>query len=167
MAVDKENVPPETKLVDSIWAYKLKSNGSKRGRLNIRGFKQVDGQSCDSANIQVPVTNNATIRLVLVLILLAGWVSHIVDVNGAFLHGIFKKEDKAHMKVPESSKYVHPPNTVLLLLCTIYGLKQAAMVFWKELPKALRGMGLKRSTPDPCLYHTVFLDRPWIWISNC
>ena len=28
------------------------------------------------------------------------------------------------------------------------------MAFWKELLKAMRGMGLKRSTVDPCLYYS-------------
>jgi hypothetical protein len=152
-AVDKESLPPGTKPIDSTWACKLKSNGTKRGRLNARGFKQVDGQSYDSANIHAPVTNAVTVRLVLVLMLLAGWVSHVVDVKGAFLHGKFEKGEKVYMKVPEGWEGFYPTNTVLLLLRTIYGLKQAAMAFWKELLKAMRGMGLKRSTADPCLYY--------------
>ena len=38
-AVDKDSIPPETKVIDSTWACKLKSNGTKRGVLNARGFK--------------------------------------------------------------------------------------------------------------------------------
>ena len=71
-AVDKENIPPGTKLVDRIWACKLKSNGTKRGRLNVCGFKQVDRHSSDSVNTHAPVTNNVTVRLVLVLVIMAG-----------------------------------------------------------------------------------------------
>jgi hypothetical protein len=41
---------------------------------------------------------------------------------------------------------------VLILLKTLYGLKQAAMAFWRELFKAFRSMGLDRSKVDPCLY---------------
>ena len=44
-AVDKESIPPETKVIDSTWTCKLKSNVTKCSRLNVRGFKQVDGQS--------------------------------------------------------------------------------------------------------------------------
>jgi hypothetical protein len=32
--------------------------------------------------------------------LVAGWVAHIVDVKGAFLHGKFEKGEKVYMKVP-------------------------------------------------------------------
>ena len=71
-AIDKDSIPPETKVMYSTWACKLKSNVTKRGRLNACGFKQVDGQSYDSTNIHAPVTNNVTVRLVLVLVLLSG-----------------------------------------------------------------------------------------------
>jgi hypothetical protein len=33
-----------TKIIGSIWAMKKKSNGTLRGRMNARGFKQVEGQ---------------------------------------------------------------------------------------------------------------------------
>ena len=128
-AVDRDSIPRGTKVIDSMWACKLKSNGTKRGRLNTRGFKQVDNRSYDSANIHAPVTNNITIRLFLVLVLLAGWVAHIVDVKGACLYGEFEEGEKVYMKVPEGWEHLYPPNVILLLLCTIYGLKQVAMAF--------------------------------------
>ena len=36
----------------------------------------------------------------------------------------------------------------------IYGLKQSAMVFWKQLLMCMKSMGLSRSKADPCLYYT-------------
>ena len=34
-----------TKIIDSVWAIKKKkSNGTLRGQMNARGFKQVEGQ---------------------------------------------------------------------------------------------------------------------------
>ena len=91
-AFDKESVPSGTNIIDSTCECKLKNNWTKRGRFIVRGFKQVDGQSYDSVNIHASITNNVTVRLVLVLMLMAGLVAHIVDVKGAFLHGKFKKE---------------------------------------------------------------------------
>ena len=38
-AVDRDSIPRGTKVIDSTWACKLKSNGKKCGRLNARGFK--------------------------------------------------------------------------------------------------------------------------------
>ena len=42
---------------------------------------------------------------------------------------------------------------LLLLLKTIYGLKNAAKAFWKELLKAFGAMKCKRSDADPCMYY--------------
>ena len=64
------------------------------------------------------------------MMLMTVWVSHIVDVKGAFLHGTgtYEKGEKVYMKVPECWDGFYPTNTVLLLLHTLYGLKQAAMM---------------------------------------
>ena len=37
--IDKDDLPPGTKLIDSTWVCKKKSSGVLRGRLNTRGFK--------------------------------------------------------------------------------------------------------------------------------
>jgi hypothetical protein len=37
--VKRKNLPPGTKVIDSTWACKKKSNAALRGRLNARGFK--------------------------------------------------------------------------------------------------------------------------------
>ena len=128
-AVDKDSIPSGTKVIDSTWACKLKSNGTKRDRISTRGFKQVDGQYYDSSNIHTPVTNNVPIRVFLVLMLMAGWIARIVGVKGAFLHGEFKKGEKVYMKVPEGWEHFYLSNVILLLLRTNYGLKQSAMAF--------------------------------------
>ena len=58
------------------------------------------------------------------------------------------------MKVPEGWECCYPPNTLIFLLPTIYGLKQAATEFWKELPRTMRDMGLERSTANSCVYYS-------------
>jgi hypothetical protein len=67
----KSDLPPGTKIIDSVWAMKKKSNGTLRGRIKARGFKQVKGQYYDGMTISSPVTNSATIRIVLVLMVMA------------------------------------------------------------------------------------------------
>ena len=59
----------------------------------------------------------------------------------------------------------YPPNVVLLLLRTIYGLKQAAAQFWKELLEALRFMKYERNKADPCLYFKWVNNKLIVWIS--
>ena len=80
--IKKSELEPGTKIIDSTWACKKKSNGTLRGRLNARGFKQVDGTHYDGSSIHAPVTNPATIRIVLTLMMMGSMKSEVVDVNG-------------------------------------------------------------------------------------
>jgi hypothetical protein len=57
----KSDLPPGTKIIDSVWAMKEKRNGTLCGRINARGFKQVEGQHYNGTIISSPVTNSATI----------------------------------------------------------------------------------------------------------
>ncbi len=141
-----------TKIIDSVWAMKKKSNGMQRGQMNARGFKQVEGQHYNGTTISSPVTNSATIRIVLTIMIMASMLAHVVDVKEAFLHGEFEDGEIIHMKIPQGFEKHFPVGSVLLLKKCLYGIKQAAKAFWRQLLRAASAMGLKRSTADPCLY---------------
>jgi hypothetical protein len=106
---------------------KKKANGTIRARLNARGYEQVDGEHYDENAKAAPVVNEATIRIVLILMIMTDWHAEAVDVKGAFLHGEFEKGRRIYMEVPQGFEEYYPPNTVLLLKKTLYGTKQAAM----------------------------------------
>ena len=76
-----------------------------------------------------PVTNEATIRIVLVLMITAEWASHLADVNGAFLMGKFENGKELHMEIPKGFENKYGKTVVLRSRRTIYGLKQAARMF--------------------------------------
>ena len=86
-AVPRSEMPEGAKTIDSTWACKKKSSVKLRGRLNARGFKQIEGKHFDGSSIHAPVTNAFTIRILLVLMILSGGCAKVVDVKGAFLHG--------------------------------------------------------------------------------
>ena len=153
-AVKRDNIPSRAKVLTSTWACKLKSNGVKRARINGRGYEQIDGIHYDSSSIHSPVTNDISVRIVLVLALMAGWIGRISDVKGAFLKGDLEMtKEEMYMKVPEGFEKFYGANMVLLLLKAIYGTKQAAIAFWKELLKCMKDMGYARNGADPCLYY--------------
>lgn len=170
-AILKEDLPKHAKVLTSTWAMKKKSNGTYRARLNARGFEQVDGEHFESHAISAPVTNDVTIRIVLVLLLMAAWTGELLDVKGAFLHGEFDEGQNLYMKVPEGfEKWYDPRLYLLFLLQTIYGLRQSAMAFWKILKMVFKAMKFDRSKADPCLYYqwTVYGLVLWIsWIDDC
>jgi len=92
-------------------------------------------------------------RIVLMLMIMASMLAHVVDVKGSFLHGEFEDKEVIHMKVPQGFEKNLSEGSDLLLLKCLYGLKQAAKAFWRQLLRAVSAMGLKRSAADPCLYY--------------
>jgi hypothetical protein len=100
-AVPKNYVPKNAKVMYSTWAMKKNSNGTYCARLNARGYKQVDGIHYDTSNISSPVTNDATIRIIMVLMIIFKWSAKVVDVKGAFLCGSLKDGEEIFMEVQE------------------------------------------------------------------
>jgi hypothetical protein len=102
---------------------------------------------------QVPTHQSGTIQIVLILMLIVDWHGRIMDVKGAFQHEEFKDGKIMYMKVPCRFEKFYPDNLVLKLKKCIYGLKQAAMAFWRQLLLCMKSMKMVHSTTDLCLYH--------------
>ena len=110
---------------------KKKSSGVHRARLNARGYEQADGFNYDRANIASSVTNDISIKIVLVLARMAAWKTNIIDVKGELLHGGFtEKEEPVYMEIPHIFKNYLEKYHVLLLLKTLYSLKNVAYAFF-------------------------------------
>ena len=107
----------------------------------------------------------ATIRVVLILMIMGNFVGHLVDVNGAFLHGKFDDGEKVYMKVPQGFEKHFPEDVVLWLQKTQYGIKQAAYAFWLVLLAVMRIMGFDKSKADSCLYFKWKDEQLVMWIS--
>ncbi len=144
---------------------KKKSNGTLHGRINVRGFTQVEGQHYDASSISSPLTNGMTIKLVLTLMLASDSNAHVVDIKGAFLQGEFDDGEKIYIKIPLEFEEFYDDDTFLLLKKCLYGLKQAAMAFYRKLHAAASKIGLKRSLADPCIYYKWEGERLAITIS--
>ena len=87
------------------------------------------------------VTNDITIKVMLVLVTMASWIGWVVDVKGVFLHGTFNNNEVIYTEVPKQFEKCYNPNIWMLkLLKTVYGLKQVSILFWRELLEAMRFM---------------------------
>lgn len=88
--------------------------------------------------------------------LLCGFVGWVVDVDGEFLLGEFKKGDcKIYMDVPEGMEKYYSKYTemiVVKLKKCIYGTKQAAKYYYNKVMKLMKDMECKRSRADLCLF---------------
>jgi hypothetical protein len=144
--------PTRAEILSTTWVMKTKANGLYQARVTARGFEQIDGEHFDAVDKAAPVVNDITIRLVLTLIVMAGFWAEIVDVKGAFLTAQFEPEYRMYIKVPKGFELFYPGNVVLLLKRTLYGTCQAAIQFWKKLCGMMRLIGAKQSKLDVCLF---------------
>ena len=97
--MDQHNIPQGADIFDSTWAMKKKANGEYHARLATRGFKQTQGKSFVHHNISSLVEHDITVRIILVLTLMENMITHLVGVNGAFLLGKFKPDEKIYMEI--------------------------------------------------------------------
>ena len=164
-AVPKSEVPKDVKPIATTWAFKKKSSGDRRGRLNAHGFKQQPDVHFKKDSISSPVTNEVTIRVVLVIMIVLQLLSGVLDVKGAFLQGEFEHdEEQIYLIVPDGLKEECGDNILLKLLAPIYGLRNASMAFYRKLKKTMESIGCKRSLADPCLYYK-WGDSLVLWLS--
>ena len=70
-----------------------KGNSKFRARLNAREYEKEAGVHYIDHNKAAPVTNDTTIRIMLTMMIIYKWTTHIVDVQGAFLNGQFAQNE--------------------------------------------------------------------------
>ena len=156
--VKRSDLPTGIKPISTTWAFKRKANGVRRGRLNARGFEQVDGVHYSAQDIAAPVTNPFTVRVLLDLLCMnPKWISRIVDVEGAFLQGKFENGEVIYSEVPDGMEecYGLKSDWVLLMNVPVYGTKQASACFYKALVRKNKDRGYQCSMADTTLYFIV------------
>jgi hypothetical protein len=159
-ALRKRNVfelvklPPGRKAIKNRWVFDIKTDGRKRARLVAKGFSQVEGIDFDE--IFSPVVRYETVRMILATAALENWFVSALDVKTAFLYG--QLDEEIYMEQPEGFKVKGQEGKVLRLRRAIYGLKQAALAWWKELDQSLQQLGFKRLYADAGIFVTRHAD---------
>ena len=67
-----KDVPEGAKVLSTTWEMKKKESGVFRARLNARGFEKIEGMHYDAASISSPVATDVSIRIAMVMGLMAG-----------------------------------------------------------------------------------------------
>ncbi|KAG7593249.1 Retrotransposon Copia-like N-terminal [Arabidopsis thaliana x Arabidopsis arenosa] len=151
-------LPPGKKPVGCKWVFTLKflADGSLeryKARLVAKGYTQKEG--LDYTETFSPVAKMATIKLLLKVSASKKWTLTQLDISNAFLNG--ELEEEIFMKIPEGyaeRKGISlPPNAVLRLKRSIYGLKQASRQWFKKFSNSLISMGFEKGHGD----HTLFV----------
>jgi hypothetical protein len=139
------------------WVYVIKLNPDNtvkqyKARLCARGFQQQAGIDYDATFSAV--ARMKSFRIICALSSLMGLTITQLDVTGAFLYSKIDKE--IHMTHPPGYKGL--AGTVLLLLKTLYGLKQAGRSWYIMLKRILLALGFAVLLSDVCVFrHTKYL----------
>lgn len=138
------------------WLYKTKYNpdGSVeryKSRLVILGLWQIYG--LDYAETFAPVAKMTTVRALLAVAAMQGWLTIKMDVTNPFLHGDL--DEVVYMKFPqgytglgsrvsvnqgEPTPHTHTSSTVCRLNKSLYGLKQAPRQWFSKLSTTLHAV---------------------------
>jgi hypothetical protein len=141
-------LPKGRKTIKNRWVFATKSDGRKKARLVAKGFSQVEGVDYDE--IFSPVVRYETIRIILALTALEKLHITGLDVKSAFLYG--ELEEEIYMSQPEGFVTKGQEHKVLRLKRAMYGLKQAALQWWKAVKRTMLLMGFHPVVSDAGLF---------------
>ena len=140
---------------------------NNKARYVAKGFKQVEG--LDYFETFAPTCKPVTFRIILQLSAKHGHVMHQFDVKTAFLHSPIEEEVYLEQPLEFVKRISDGEKIVCRLKKSIYGLKQAANNWYKQLANFLLRQGFTRSRNDHCLFarseaedHTFIL----VWVDD-
>src|SRR5260221_4488716 len=138
----EEELPEGRKAIGNRWVFEfnLNVNGGPpihKARLVAQGFSQVLFVDYDATF--APVAKSASVRFVAVHSALHGWHLECFDATRAFLWGDLTRT--IYMRYPPGYVSAAPIRGVWRLLKSLYGLKQASLIWYKLLRKVLKSVG--------------------------
>ncbi len=149
--VDRVSLPPDTNIMGNKWVfrYKISVDGSierRKSRLVAKGYTQ--RENIDYFETFAPVMHYKTLRLLLGLCAVRGWILQHWDVETAFLNAEIK--ETVYMVVPEG---VHAPGKVCRLRKTLYGVKQAPREWNLEISSTIvTNLNFTQCQSDACVF---------------
>ena len=118
-----------------------------KARLVAQGYSQSEG--IDYEEVFSPVVRFTSIRFLLALATVNDWHIHQMDVKTAFLQGSLDTD--IYMKQPPGYADKEKSNHVCHLRKSIYGLKQAACCWNKEMDSFLKSSDYRQCDADTCI----------------
>lgn len=145
------DLPPGRRALTCKWVFKKKLTPTLeidryKARVVARGFQQVHG--IDFKETFASVVKTSSYRLLLALCAILGWICRQSDFKTAFLNP--NLDEEIYMKEPEG--YAKHPGKVLRVLKGLYGLKQSARLWYRDLRKFFVDLGFSVSSYDESVF---------------
>ena len=144
----------------TTWVFTVKNATDEKGvhylkykaRLTVRGDQQRK-QDIDPTQRSSPTVDTESIRIILATLAADPSAEFVqFDVVGAYLQATLDTNSAPiYLRVPDGMKGV-PDGQVLLLRINLYGLVQAAYLWYQEISKTMTQQGWKRSYFDGCVW---------------
>jgi Reverse transcriptase (RNA-dependent DNA polymerase) len=139
--VSRNTLPPETRVLPSVWSMRRKCDLSIgevtkwKAQLSVDGSKQHSGIDYDQT--YTPVASWVSVRLILLLATLQGWITKKLDFVQAYPQA--PVEQDLYKDVPKGCNIgiQDPSKWALQVLQNIYGQKQAGKVWHDYLIQRL------------------------------
>jgi len=146
-------LPPGRTAIKNTWVYRKKkdANGNVvryKARLCACGYSQKAG--IDYQEIYSPVFRMESSRLFLTILASRNMFFKQMDVSAAFLNSDMDTE--IYMKQITGYEDLTKADYVLLLLRSLYGLKQSPRLWHKTIHPFLESLGFTAMEADPCIY---------------
>ena len=128
--------------ISTRWVFTLK-DGVHKARLVARGFEDHENEERTDS----PTCSKMNLRIIMIIAAAKRWRINSLDIQAAYLQGKFIERDI----------YLHPPteaNTDCLwkLKKCVYGLNEAARMWYLRLSKELADLGMKKSRYDEAIF---------------
>jgi Reverse transcriptase (RNA-dependent DNA polymerase) len=140
--------PKDRTIIRNRWVFDLKSDGCKKARLVAKGFFQIEGIDYDK--IFSLVVQFETVRMMIAIVALKKWHIQGLDIKTTFLYG--ELDEELYMEQPKGFKVKGQEGKVTRLKHATYGLKQAALAWWKALDKSMAQLGFTRLLSDSGIF---------------
>lgn len=140
-----DRLPTGLHPISSKWVFKVKSDRRYKARLVARGFTQQYG--LDYTETFAPVAKFASFRFLLATAVLQNLSVIQLDIPTAYLNGKLSDEDSQRLFLEL------PDGTLVRLQRALYGLKQSARVWYKEIDGFFESEGFTCSALDHGVYY--------------
>lgn len=137
-----------------VWDYKGDLHGllqKHKARLVACGNRQNDSEWTRS--LYAYVVRMPTLRVLIALVAYMDLECEQLDVITAYLNSHLNKDEVVYLRLPPGIPKDYP--RIVRLLRGLYGLRQAAILWYEELKKTLNDLGYSSLDADPCVFtHT-------------
>jgi Reverse transcriptase (RNA-dependent DNA polymerase)/GAG-pre-integrase domain len=153
--INRSDVPRGQTVLPSVWAMRRKRDIATqqvykwKARLNVHGGKQI--KDVNYWDTYAPVASWSSIRVVMNMAALHGWVTRQLDFVLAFPQA--PVETDIYIEIPSGFEVKGSrKDLVLKLVNNLYGQKQAGRVWNTYLTEGLENIGFHQCKNDPCIF---------------